>query len=156
MSPGNDETRVCGYIRSEFIYRAFWRTLMITEYILFVHHTTSILGKLSTRCFEHSGYISCSLLVNPSQSLLENIDENRIFFVRSPHHKHFGKAQHSGDISCSPLVNPSHTDESARFCRQHILVNIYIYIDQNFILFLCLKQQSKIYFGDGVYGMSKS
>ena len=21
-------------------------------------------------------------------------DENRIFFVRSPHHKHFGKAQH--------------------------------------------------------------
>ena len=25
---------------------------------------------------------------------LENTDENRIFFVRSPHHKHFGKAQH--------------------------------------------------------------
>ena len=68
-----------------------------------------------------------------SLSLLENIDENRIFFVRSPHHKHFGKAQHSGDISCSLLVNPSHTDESSRVCGQHILVNIYIYIDQNFI-----------------------
>ena len=27
-------------------------------------------------------------------STLENNDENRIFFVRSPHHKHFGKAQH--------------------------------------------------------------
>ena len=29
-----------------------------------------------------------------SLSTLENTDENRIFFVRSPHHKHFGKAQH--------------------------------------------------------------
>ena len=27
-------------------------------------------------------------------STLENADENRIFFVRSSHHKHFGKAQH--------------------------------------------------------------
>ena len=83
---------------------------------LFVHHTTSILAKLSTWCFEHSGDISCSLLVNPSQtdeswegrntclwiytlwtywlSTLENTDENKIFFVRSSHHKHFGKAQH--------------------------------------------------------------
>ena len=24
----------------------------------------------------------------------ENTDENNIFFSRSPHHKHFGKAQH--------------------------------------------------------------
>ena len=47
-SPGKDETRVCGYIRSEFY----------------------------------------------SLSTLENTDENRIFFVCSPHHKHFGKAQH--------------------------------------------------------------
>ena len=29
-----------------------------------------------------------------SWSTLENTDENRIFFVRSPHHKHLGKAQH--------------------------------------------------------------
>ena len=96
--------------------RAFWRILMKTEYFLFVHHTTSILAKLSTWCFEHSGDISCSLLVNPSHSdeswegqntcmwiymlwiyslsTLESTDENRIFFVRSPQHKHFGKAQH--------------------------------------------------------------
>ena len=39
---------------------------MRTEYFLFVHHTTSILAKLSTWCFEHSGDISFSLLVNPS------------------------------------------------------------------------------------------
>ena len=85
--------------------------------LLFVHHTTSILATLSTRCFEHSADSSCSLLVNPSHtdeswegrntcmwiytlwtyslSTLENTDENRIFFVRSPHRKHFGKAQHS-------------------------------------------------------------
>ena len=68
MSPGKDETRVCGYIRSEFIHWALWRTLMRTEYFLFVHHTTSILAKLSTWCFEHSGNVNCSLLVNPSHT----------------------------------------------------------------------------------------
>ena len=41
---------------------------MRTEYFLFVHHTTSILAKISTWCFEHSGDISCSLLVNPSHT----------------------------------------------------------------------------------------
>ena len=59
---------VCGYIRSEFIHWALWRKLMRTECFLFVHHTTTILGKLSTWCFEHSGDISCSLLVNPSHN----------------------------------------------------------------------------------------
>ena len=66
--------------------------------------------------FEHSGDISCSLLINPSHteeswegrnmclwiytlwiyslSTLENPGENRIFFVSSPHYKHFSKAQH--------------------------------------------------------------
>ena len=83
-----------------------------TKVFLFVHHTTSILVKLSTWCFEHSVDISCSLLITPSHtdeswegrntclwiynslSTLENSDVNRIFFVCSPHHKHFGKAQH--------------------------------------------------------------
>ena len=42
---------------------------MRTEYFLFVHHATSILAKLTTWCFEHSGDISsCSLLVNPSHT----------------------------------------------------------------------------------------
>ena len=41
---------------------------MRTEYFLFVHQITSILAKLSTWCFEHSGDISCSLLVNPSHT----------------------------------------------------------------------------------------
>ena len=35
---------------------------------LFIHHTTNILAKLSTWCFEHSGDISYSLLVNPSHT----------------------------------------------------------------------------------------
>ena len=39
-----------------------------TKVFLFVHHTTSILVKLSTWCFEHSVDISCSLLVNPSHT----------------------------------------------------------------------------------------
>ena len=41
---------------------------MRTEYFLFVHHTTNILAKLTTWCFEHFGDISCSLLVNPSHT----------------------------------------------------------------------------------------
>ena len=53
--------------------KALWRTLMRTKCFLFVHHTTSILAKLSTWCFEHSGDISCSLLVNPSHT-----DETRV------------------------------------------------------------------------------
>ena len=67
-SLANDETRVYGYIRSEFIHWALWRTLMRTEYLLFGHHTTSILAKVSTWCFEHSGDICFSLLVSPSHT----------------------------------------------------------------------------------------
>ena len=41
---------------------------MRTEYFLFVHHTTNIFAKLSTWCFEHSGDIICSLLINSSHT----------------------------------------------------------------------------------------
>ena len=41
---------------------------MRMEYFLFVYHTTSILAKLGTWCFKHSGDRSCSLLVNPSHT----------------------------------------------------------------------------------------
>ena len=41
---------------------------MRTEYFMFVHHTTSILARLSTWCFEHSGDINCSLLVSPRRA----------------------------------------------------------------------------------------
>ena len=70
MSPGKDERSVCGYIWSEFIHWAVWRTLMRTEYFLFVHNTTSILAKLSTRCFEHSGdlySLNWATLTNPGK-----------------------------------------------------------------------------------------
>ena len=60
---------LASYLVSKHLH---WRTLTRTEYFLFVHHTTSILAKLSTWCFEHSGDISCSLLVNPSHT-----DESR-------------------------------------------------------------------------------
>ena len=63
MSPGKDET-VSVDICSEFIYGTLWRTLVRTEYFLFVHRATSILARLSTWCLEHSGNLSCSLLVN--------------------------------------------------------------------------------------------
>ena len=39
-------------------------------------------------------YIHIFIFIIYSLSTLENTDENRILFVRSPHHKHFGKAQH--------------------------------------------------------------
>ena len=68
MSLRKDKTRACGYIRFEFTHWALWRTLMRTECFFFVHHTASILAKLSTWCFYQSGEISCSLLVNPSHT----------------------------------------------------------------------------------------
>ena len=155
---GKDETHVCGYICSEFIHWTLWRKLMMRAEYLFVHHTTRILAKLCTWCFEHSGDISCSLLLNPSHtdeswerqntcmwtymlwihslSTLENTDESKIFFVRSPHCKHFGKAQHLvlcwalwwHQISHSLLINPSHTDESWEGQNTCLWINIYIYI----------------------------
>ena len=108
MSPWKDKTRVCGYRRSEFIHWALWRTLIRTEYFLFVHNTTNILAKLNTWCFEHFGDIEPHWWVLERTehvsmdralsiylvSTLENTDENRIFLGRSPHHKHFGKAQY--------------------------------------------------------------
>ena len=68
MSPGKDETRVCGYIRSEFIHWALWRTLTRTECFLFVRHTTSILARLSTWCFEQLGDINFSLRISSSHT----------------------------------------------------------------------------------------
>ena len=68
MISGKGETRVCEYIRSEFIHWALWRTLMKIEYFLFVHHTTCILIELSSWCFEHSGGVSVSLIVNLSHT----------------------------------------------------------------------------------------
>ena len=42
MIPGKDKTRVCRLRHSEFIHLTLWRTLMRTEYFLFVYYTTSI------------------------------------------------------------------------------------------------------------------
>ena len=131
---------------------------MRTEYFLFVHHTTSILAKLSTWSIEHAGDISCSLLVNPSHidgswegrntrlwiytlrthslSTLENTDENRIFLARSSHHHTTSTLakvstrcfEHSGNISCSPLVNPSHTNEAQEGRNTRLWMYKYKYI----------------------------
>ena len=64
-----------------------------------------------------------------SMSTLEDTDENRIFFVRSPQHKHFGKTQHLGDISICQRVNLSHTDESweeANTCLWICTISLFI------------------------------
>ena len=113
MSPGKDETRVCGYIRSEFIHWALWRTLMRTK-IFFVRSpqvfwqssAPDALSTLVTSVVLYS--LTRATLMSPgkdktrvcgytlwiySWSTLENTDESRIFFVGSPHHKHIGKAQ---------------------------------------------------------------
>ena len=41
---------------------------METEFFLFVDHTTSVLTKLGTWCYENSGDISCFLLLNLSHT----------------------------------------------------------------------------------------
>ena len=64
-------------------------------------------------------------------STLCAVDHLWMFFVRWPHHKHFGKAwcfEHSADISCPLLVNPSYTDESWEGQNTCLWICIYIYI----------------------------
>ena len=100
---------------------------------IFCSFTTSILAELNIWCFEHSGDISCSLLINPSHtdkswagrntcmwictlwiyslSTLENTDEKIIFFVYSP--QSFWQSSASGVLST--LVT-------------YIYIYIYIYI----------------------------
>ena len=120
-----------------YIHWALWRTLMRMEYFFFVHPTTSILAKLSTWCFEHSGDISCSLLVNLSHTneSWEGRNTSLWIYALNLFIEHSGEHwwewnifclfttpqafwlstwcfEHTGDISCFLLINPSHTDES--------------------------------------------
>ena len=62
----------CG---NKFIYIYIYIYTYVYVYIyiyihiyIYVHIYNIFLGKLSTWCFEHSGDISCSLLVNPSHN----------------------------------------------------------------------------------------
>ena len=133
---------------------------MRTEYFLFVHHTTSILAKLSTWCFEHSGDISCSLLVNLSHTdeswkwrntclwiyaLNLFIDHSGVYWWEQKYFCLFTTSilaklgtccfEHSGDIIYFLLVNPSHTDESwegqTRVCGYILYIHI-LYMRQIF------------------------
>ena len=57
--------------RSAAFYGHFWANTVTSEWSIHIsssHHTTSILAKLSTWCSEHSGDISCSLLINCSHT----------------------------------------------------------------------------------------
>ena len=57
-----DETCVCGYACPKFICWALWRTLMRRSF-MFVCSQQAIWGS-SASYLEHSGDISCSLLVD--------------------------------------------------------------------------------------------
>ena len=101
-------------IHSEFIHWELWGTLMRTEYFWFVHHNTSILAKLSTWCFEHSRYISCSLLVNPSSTDPSWEGQNMCLWIYALNlfieiSEEYWWEQ---NIFCSLLVNPNHADHS--------------------------------------------
>ena len=62
------------YLRSAFINWALWRTLMRTGYFLFVHHTTSILAKLSTLVTSVVLYsLTWATLMSPGK------DETRVY-----------------------------------------------------------------------------
>ena len=108
MSPRKDETRVCGYMLWIYllstlentdqnrIFSAFWQSsapgalsTLVKSVVLYSLTSATLMspGKDETRV---CGY----MLWIYSWSTLENTDDNRIFSVRSPHHKHFSKAQH--------------------------------------------------------------
>ena len=114
---------LCNFIDQIILLCNFNSSTLYPEKVNILCYTTILcyiyqhLSYINTWSFEHSGDISCSLLVNPSHNdeswerkntcmwiymrwiyslnTLENTDENKFsFFVRSPHHKYFGKAQH--------------------------------------------------------------
>ena len=85
MSPGKDETRVCGYICSEFIHWALWRTLMRAEYFLFVRNTTSILAKLSTGCLSTPVTSVVLYLLTRTTLMSPGEDETRVCEYRYIH-----------------------------------------------------------------------
>ena len=62
---------------------------VVTSVVLYVLTRATLMtpGKDKTRVCGHALWIYWS-------STLENTDENEIFFVCLPHHKHFSKAQH--------------------------------------------------------------
>ena len=63
--------------------QTYWH--VFTKFVF--HLKTTIPGKRGTKFFSHN-------FQNFKKVGLSPTDENRIFFVRSPHHRHFGKAQH--------------------------------------------------------------
>ena len=127
---------------------------MRTEYFLFVHQATSIFAKLSTWCFEHSGDISCCLVVSPShtddswegQNLCLSIYSKNLFIEHSGEHwleqnivcsfyhtitilakLSTSCFKHSGKISCSLLVNLSHTDGSSEGRNTCLWIYVWVY-----------------------------
>ena len=76
--------------------QAFWQSsapgalsTLVTSVVLYSLNEATLMSPLKneTRVCGYTPWIY-------SLSTLENTDENRMFFVRSSHHKYFGKAQH--------------------------------------------------------------
>ena len=72
MSPGQDETRVCGYVRSEFFHWALWRSLMRTKYFFVRPHQAfwlspapGVLSTLATSVVLYS--LTRAILMSPRQ-----------------------------------------------------------------------------------------
>ena len=139
MGLQKDETRVCGYMRTESIHWALWRTLIRTEYLLFFNHTTSIWQSSAPGALRT--LVTSVVLYSITQPTLMRTgkEERRVFgYIRSQfihwalwrilmrtecflfvHHTTSILVKlrtwcfhHSCDISCSLLVNSSSTDEA--------------------------------------------
>ena len=109
MSPGKNEIRACRYALNFFNEhcREHYFSSCTTPQALRQSSPPDALRTLVTSVVLYS--LTRATVMSPgkakhvsvdirfwiySLSTLENTDEKRTFFVRSPHHKHFGKAQH--------------------------------------------------------------
>ena len=59
-----------------YFTQTLWRTLMTTEYFLFVYHTTSILAKLSNWCFDEHSLVTSVVLYSLTRATLSVSDES--------------------------------------------------------------------------------
>ena len=102
---------------------------MRTEYFLFTHHTASILANLRTWCFEHSGNISCSLLVNTNHTDESWEGRNTCLWIYALNFfiEHSGEHWWEQNIFCSFTTPQAFWQSSAHGALSTLVTSVVLY-----------------------------
>ena len=116
-------------IHFECLHWALLRTLTRTEYFLFLHHATSILGKFNTWCFEDSRDISCSLLINQSHpdESWEGAKRCLWIFALNLFIEHSGEHLSKHNIFCAFITPQAFCQSSAPGALSTLVTSVVLY-----------------------------